>query len=53
MSTLHTAAPNLEQPVAECAQNLTRFPVPEVEIGAFRNWASAVTLWNLALDPSG
>jgi glucosylceramidase len=22
-------------------------------IGAVRNWASAVTLWNLALDPSG
>jgi glucosylceramidase len=53
MSTLHAAAPNFEQPVAECAQNLTRFPVPEVEIGAFRNWASAVTLWNLALDPTG
>jgi glucosylceramidase len=27
--------------------------VPEVLIGSLRNWASVVTLWNLALDPAG
>jgi glucosylceramidase len=53
MTTLHEADPSLDQPVAECAPNLSRFPVPEIVIGAIRNWASAVTLWNLALDPSG
>ncbi len=29
------------------------YPVSEVAIDATRNWASAVGLWNLALDPAG
>lgn len=53
MDPIHAKAPHFDQPVAECAQNLTRYPVPEVAIGAIRNWATAVTLWNLALDPQG
>jgi glucosylceramidase len=53
MDPVHAELPGFDQPVAECAQNLTRYPVPEIAIGAIRNWATAVTLWNLALDPSG
>lgn len=53
MSAVHGSDPSLDQLVTECAPNLTRFPVPEVVIGAIRNWASAVTLWNLALNPQG
>jgi glucosylceramidase len=53
MSPIHQRRPNFDQPVAECAQNLTRYPVPEMTIGAIRNWATAVTLWNIALDPAG
>jgi glucosylceramidase len=53
MSAMQSAAPELDQLVAECAPTLTTFPIPEIVIGAMRNWASAVTLWNLALDPSG
>jgi O-glycosyl hydrolase len=52
MSALHDAAPRLDQLVTECAPNLSSFAVPEVVIGSMRNWASAVTLWNLALDPA-
>lgn len=53
MSTLHAQAPGLDELVAECAPNLSRYTVPEIVIGAMRNWASTVLLWNLALDPSG
>jgi O-glycosyl hydrolase len=53
MDTIHSKAPKLEQPIAECANNLTHYPVPEIAIGAIRNWATAVTLWNIALDPNG
>jgi glucosylceramidase len=53
MAPIHAKLPHFAQPVAECAQNLTRYPVPEMAIGALRNWATAVTLWNLALDPNG
>lgn len=53
MSILQSLAPTLDQLVTECAPNLTTIPVPEIVIGAMRNWANAVTLWNLALDPSG
>jgi glucosylceramidase len=53
MGTLHAQAPALDQIVTECAKELHPFPVPLIAIGALRNWASAVTLWNLALDPTG
>ena len=53
MSDLHARAPGLEQIVTECAPNLTRYAVPEILIGSLRNWASMVTLWNIATDPSG
>ncbi len=53
MSKLHSLAPSLEEIVDECAPELTGYPVSEIVIGSIRNWASAVALWNIALDPSG
>ncbi len=53
LAALHLADPRLDYVVSECANELTPFPVPEVVIGALRDWASAVALWNLALDPKG
>ncbi len=53
MSALQATAPNLDQLVSECDPNLTPYPIPEILIGAIRNGASAVSLWNVALDPSG
>jgi glucosylceramidase len=53
MSDSHAQAPERDQIVTECSQGIEPYPVPEVLIGSLRNWASAVTLWNLALDPAG
>jgi glucosylceramidase len=53
LSTLHSMAPALDLVISECAIQITPFTAPEIVIGAMRNWASAVGLWNLALDPSG
>ncbi|MDQ6836612.1 MAG: hypothetical protein M3016_10550 [Actinomycetota bacterium] len=53
MSHLRAVAGSVDQIVTECAPNLSRYPVPEIVIGAMRNWASNVTLWNIATDPSG
>jgi glucosylceramidase len=54
MSALHRQEPKLEQWVTECTTQTdpTWFPA-ELEIASLRNWASAVALWNLALDPAG
>jgi glucosylceramidase len=53
MSNLHRHAPSLDQIVTECAPNLGHYAVPQIVIGAMRNWASEVTLWNIATDPAG
>ena len=55
MSLLHDKNPNLDEIVSECAMGLHRlgFTTSEVEISSFRNWASALNLWNIALDPQG
>jgi glucosylceramidase len=53
MNDLHSASASLDQIVTECAPNLSRYSVPEILIGAVRNWASEVTLWNIATDPAG
>jgi glucosylceramidase len=53
MSNLHSRAASLDQIVTECAPNLGHYSVPEIVIGAMRNWASEVTLWNIATDPAG
>ncbi len=54
MSALHSVVPRLQQWVTECTTQThpTWFPA-ELEIASLRNWASAVGLWNLALDPAG
>lgn len=53
MSQLHRAAPALDQIVSECSPESGNFSAAEVVISSLRNWASAVAMWNLALDPSG
>jgi glucosylceramidase len=54
MSFFHVRTPRLDQVVSECASGrLTPGPPAELEIASARNWASAVVLWNLALDPHG
>jgi glucosylceramidase len=53
MTNLHRRAAGLDQIVTECAPNLGHYAVPEIAIGAMRNWASEVTLWNIATDPAG
>jgi glucosylceramidase len=54
MSALHRQAPWLEQWVTECTTQIHPKWLPaELEIASLRNWASAVNLWNLALDPLG
>lgn len=54
ISGLHRVAPGLDQVVSECSPGSgIAFTTSQVEIAATRNWASAVTLWNLALDPAG
>jgi glucosylceramidase len=54
MSSFHAQVPRLDQVVSECASGrLTPGPPAQLEIAAARNWAGAVVLWNLALDPHG
>ena len=53
MSDSHAQAPGADQILTECSQGIEPYPVPEVLIGSLRNWASVVSLWNLALDPAG
>ncbi|MBV8431213.1 MAG: hypothetical protein JO244_08630 [Solirubrobacterales bacterium] len=54
MSALHALAPQLAEVISECTSGrLTPGPPAQLEIAAARNWASAVVLWNLALDPHG
>jgi glucosylceramidase len=52
-SKIHDIDRTLDLVVSECAQELTPWSVPEIAIGSFRNWATAVALWNLALNPRG
>jgi glucosylceramidase len=53
MSALHAADPGVTEIVSECSPGIIPYAVPEVVIGAMRDWASEVELWNLALDPDG
>jgi glucosylceramidase len=53
MSQLHQAAPGLDQLVDECSPEIRGFGTPEWLISSLRNWASAVSVWSVALDPSG
>jgi glucosylceramidase len=54
MSAMHALEPRLIQIESECTSGrLTPGPPAALEIASARNWASAVLLWNLALDPRG
>jgi glucosylceramidase len=53
MSRFHLRAPALDQTVDECSPGTRPVPVPEYVIPSLRNWASSVSLWNVALDPAG
>jgi glucosylceramidase len=54
MSGVHTASPNMQQIVDECTTGGGDiWPTSELLIASFRNYANAVGLWNLALDPEG
>jgi glucosylceramidase len=53
MTTLHARDSALEQIVSECSSGIAPGAPAALLIAAFRNWASTVILWNLALDPDG
>lgn len=53
MAAMHNAHPALDQIVSECAMGTLPFSTSELEIASIRSWASAVALWNLALDQDG
>jgi len=53
MSALHQQYPSEPIFLDECSPGAIPYATAEVPIDATRNWASAVQLWNLALDPSG
>lgn len=53
MTVLHRAHPRLDQIEDECSSGIAPGPPAELLIASFRNWASAVVLWNLALDLRG
>jgi glucosylceramidase len=53
MTAQHQATPSLDQLVDECSPEIRGFGTPEFLISSLRNWASAVSVWSVALDPSG
>jgi glucosylceramidase len=54
MSRAHYESPAMQQIVDECSPGAgTALPTSELMIASLRNWANAVALWNLALDPAG
>jgi len=53
MSALHAEYPSEDIVMDECSPGIIPYATAEVPIDAMRNWASAVQLWNLALDPAG
>jgi glucosylceramidase len=53
MSTLHAQYPGTNIILSECAPGIIPYAPAEVGIDAARNWAGAIELWNLALDPAG
>jgi glucosylceramidase len=51
MTNLHQLDPGLDEIESECASGAAPGPPAELLIASFRNWASTVLLWNVALDP--
>jgi len=54
MVGVHAQAPSSQQIVDECSTgSKDTWATSELLISTLRNWANAVNLWNLALDPQG
>ena len=53
MSEMQQSSPSLDQIVDECSPELRSFGTPEFLISSLRNWARVVSVWSVALDPSG
>src|SRR5450755_418216 len=53
MSTYHRLVARLDEIVTECSPGLEPGTTSELLIASIRNWASSVTLWNVALDQTG
>jgi glucosylceramidase len=53
MTQLHQTEPALDQIVDECSPEIRGFGPPEFLISSLRNWASVVSVWTTATDPSG
>jgi glucosylceramidase len=52
MSQQHAATPGLDQLIDECSPEIRGFGTPEFLISSLRNWASALSVWSVALDPN-
>ncbi len=53
MDGVQKVEPSLDQIITECAPNLSPYTAAEIVIGSMRHWASNVTLWNIATNPTG
>ena len=53
MSELQAIDPATSMIMSECSPGVVAYPTAEIVIASLRNYARAVDLWNLALDPSG
>jgi glucosylceramidase len=53
MTQTHETKPTLDQIADECSPEIANFGTAEYVISSLRNWASAVSVWNIALDPGG
>ena len=53
MSQFHAEYPTEINLLSECSPGIIPYGAAEAAIDGSRNWASAINLWNLALDPSG
>lgn len=53
MSAMHAALPRLDAIEDECSTGISVLSPIQVVIRSAQNWASAVLMWNVALDRSG
>ncbi len=53
ISQFHQLYPSTVNLLSECSPGIIPYGAAEAAIDGARNWAAAINLWNLALDPSG
>ena len=53
MGTFHVQFPAMEQIVSECSPEILGFSTIELLISSLRDYATTVSVWNVALDPAG